>query len=437
MIMRLVDLQIAARSLAQHRLRTVFLGAAVAAVTALLVLLMGLTTGIREMILRSGSTLMTGHVNVGGFYKPSAGTSAPLVTDYEKVVKAFRDRVPELDYMVNRGRGYAKGVSDTSSMDLVLGGIEIASESGFRNVVRVSEGSLDELAKPNTILLFEIQAKRLSAKVGDSLTLSAPTSRGINNTVDVRVAAIARDIGMLSAWNAYIPAETLRRLYQLKPGSTGAIQLYLNDFRDSPQVAARLRGVLADAGFRMMDPDPEPYYMKLLMKVNREDWTGQKIDVSTWEDELSFASQLIGILDGLIGLLVIILILIVGAGIMTTLWIAIRERTREIGTLRAIGMQRTKVAQMFLLEGAMLGLVGTMVGGLGGALLAALINQKQITLPEGVQVILMSDHLFLSVHWTAVAGAVIGLTLITAAAALYPSIRAARLKPVTAMHHIG
>ena len=50
---------------------------------------------------------------------------------------------------------------------------------------------------------------------------------------------------------------------------------------------------------------------------------------------------------------------------MNTMWIAIRERTREIGTLRAIGMQRRAVLRMFLLESLMLGLVGTV----GGALL--------------------------------------------------------------------
>ena len=52
-------------------------------------------------------------------------------------------------------------------------------------------------------------------KVGDTLTLSAPTMRGTNNTVDVRVVAIAANVGMLSAFNIFVPNETLRALYQL------------------------------------------------------------------------------------------------------------------------------------------------------------------------------------------------------------------------------
>jgi ABC-type antimicrobial peptide transport system permease subunit len=54
-----------------------------------------------------------------------------------------------------------------------------------------------------------------------------------------------------------------------------------------------------------------------------------------------------------------------------------------------------------------------------------------------VQLFLMSDHLHLSIHLGAIVRSMILITLITGAAALYPSLRAARLKPVTAMQHFG
>ena len=106
-------------------------------------------------------------------------------------------------------------------------------------------------------------------------------------------------------------------------------------------MAARLRGALRDAGYRVMDPDPQPYWQKLMFKVNAEDWTGQKLDVTTWEDEMSFLSWIVTAVTWLGNVLVTVLMVIVAVGIMNTLAIAIRERTREIGTLRAIGMQRT------------------------------------------------------------------------------------------------
>ncbi len=65
-------------------------------------------------------------------------------------------------------------------------------------------------------------------------------------------------------------------------------------------------------------------------------------------------------------MLLFILLVIVVIGIMNTLAIAIRERTREIGTLRAIGMQRRAVLRLFLLESALLGLAGVVGGALVG-----------------------------------------------------------------------
>ena len=128
---------------------------------------------------------------------------------------------------------------------------------------------------------------------------------------------------------------------------------------------------------------------------------------------------------------------IVGVGIMNTLWIAIRERTREIGTLRAIGMQRRKVLWLFLLEAGLLGLLGTLAGAAGAWLVAWGVNAAKLVVPEAVQMFLMQRHLRLDVSAGAVLQAVLWLTLITTLFALYPAFRAARLKPVTAMHHIG
>lgn len=434
--MLITDFQIASRNLARHTKRNALLAAAIAAVTALLVLLAGLAAGIRASMLESATTLMTGHVNVGGFFKITSGTGFPLVGNFENVLAETRKLVPELDFATVRGRGYVKAVSDTGSMDLVLGGLDIQNEPRFRAVVRVAEGTLDGLLERGTILLFEGQAKRLGVHAGDAITLTAPTARGVANTADVRVAAVARSVGILSAINAYIPSGDLQKLYQLKAGTTGAIHLYLKDPAASARVAARLRGGLAGRGFRVMEADPKPYWEKFL-KVNSEDWIGQKLDVTTWEDEMSFLTWILTALQGLSGLLVTILMVIVVIGIMNTLAIAIRERTREIGTLRAIGMQRTKVLWLLLLEMALLGATGTAAGSLAGAGAAALVNAAHFSVPESARMFLMQEHVTLALRLGSVATAAAAIAAVTTLAALYPALHAARLAPVTAMHHIG
>lgn len=431
------DLSIAARNLTRHTRRNAFLGGALAAVTALLVLLGGLSAGVEASMMESATVLMTGHVNVGGFYKVTSGTAAPLVTDYQKVLAETTKHVPELDYATVRVRGWAKGVSERSSMDLVLGGVDVGKEPGFPKVVRVLSGRLEDLARPGSLLLFEDQAKRLEVQVGDVITLSAPTYRGQNNTADVRVVAIAQNAGLISAFTAFLEAGTLRGLYNLREGNTGAIHLYLQDPRDSARVAARLRDALSAAGWRVMDANPQPYWMKLMQIVPNEDWTGQKLDMSTWEDEMSFMSWILSAVRTLSTLLVFILMVIVVIGILNTLAIAIRERTREIGTLRAIGMQRRKVLWLFLLEAFLLGTASTALGALLGAGVGALVNAARLGVPESVQMFLLQQQLTLRIETGMVVAAVVALTLLTTVAAFLPARRAARLRPVTAMHHIG
>jgi putative ABC transport system permease protein len=433
-----MSLQIAVRNLLQHGRRTLFLGMALGGVTALLILLGGLATGIRETLLHTATTLTSGHLNVGGFFKVSAGSSSPVVTGYEKVLQTVRQAVPEMRFAVQRGRGWAKIISDRGSMQAGIGGIDIQAEPEFKSVLTIVSGNIDELSQPNTILVFEGQLEKLGVVVGDAITISAQTTRGTANTIDCRVAAIAKDVGLLSKWNVFVPNQTLRELYQLRADATGAIHLMLGNDQLGKigEHAARLRGALARAGYRMMEPNPQAFWMKF-ESVNREDWTGQKLDVTTWEDELSFMMWTLQALQGLTLVLMIILVAIVVTGIMNTMWIAIRERTREIGTLRAIGMHRRAVARLFLLESLVLGVVGTGAGAAAAVAIAAGINALTIRVPLSVQLFLMSDHVRLAVKPQAAIQAVLTLSLVTALAALYPSIRAARLRPIEAMSHFG
>ena len=94
--MLLVDLRMAGRNLRQHARRNLFLGGALAAITGLLVLLNGLTSGMEAAMMESAHTLLTGHVNVGGFFKVTSGSAAPLVSQYPRVLEIVRATVPEV-----------------------------------------------------------------------------------------------------------------------------------------------------------------------------------------------------------------------------------------------------------------------------------------------------------------------------------------------------
>ncbi len=134
-----VDLNIALRSLIQHSRRTLFLGTAIGSVTTLLILLTGLSTGIRETMIDTATTLSSGHLNVGGFYKITAGQAGPVVTDYQHVLEVAKKSLPEMAFAVERGRGWAKLVSDTGSMQVGISGIDIRQEPRIPQVLQIIE----------------------------------------------------------------------------------------------------------------------------------------------------------------------------------------------------------------------------------------------------------------------------------------------------------
>jgi ABC-type lipoprotein release transport system permease subunit len=288
------------------------------------------------------------------------------------------------------------------------------------------------------MLVFESQVERLKVKVGDAVTLAALTTRGVANTVDCRIVAIAKDMGLLSRFAVFVPVETTRALYQLRPDTTGAVHIFLKPgaVPHASRIAARLRAQLARAGWPVMEADPRPFWTKF-EAIAREDWIGQKLDVTVWQDEIEFITWTLTVLNGLTAVLLTILVAIVIVGIMNTMWIAIRERTREIGTLRAIGMQRAGVMRMFLWESLFLGLISTSAGALVGAGLTVAINAARIHVPLSVQLFVMSDRIALALHGSGLVRASLFITLVTTFASLYPAYRAAKLKPVSSMSHFA
>jgi len=95
------------------------------------------------------------------------------------------------------------------------------------------------------------------------------------------------------------------------------------------------------------------------------------------------------------------------------------------------------VLWMFLLESLMLGVVGTVVGALAGSLIGTSLDRAHLPVAQGLQFILMSDHLHLAVHTPNVVFAIVFITCVTGVAALFPSRRASKLEPVVAMSHFG
>lgn len=443
----MITIAIAIRNLLASSRRTIFLGVALFLVTFLMVQLLSLTHGITDNVIRATTTVSSGHVNIGGFFKATPSDVQTVITRVDELKAEVKEALPDAARVIDRSRGWGKIISDHGTVQSGLNGITLGEEGALFDILSLApekdykeststpdkvRGSFQRLKKGD-IILFASQAKRLKVEVGDSVTLRTETLRGATNTADATVAAIARDLGPLSSWATFVDKSTVAELYQWKPGISGAVQIYFDSAEKAEDGMNRLRAHLANKGWPLVDHTSEPFFMKL-MQVPQEDWTGQKYDVTTWADEASFVTYIITAISSVSFLLLALLSVIIAVGIMNTMYIAVRERTREIGTLRAIGMSRSGVLRLILLEALTLGFAATSAGALTGLAVAGAIDSAAIHVDvEALRAILLSDTIHLSARLGDVVTAVVAFTFLTAVSALLPALRASRIAPVTAM----
>ncbi len=122
----------------------------------------------------------------------------------------------------------------------------------------------------------------------------------------------------------------------------------------------------------------------------------------------------------------IIVLIIAGFGIVITLLASVLERTREIGILRAIGMKRNQVAGVVIIESALIGTVGGLLGASTGLLLGWIELEGFFRLDYGGSIIY-------HIHYASVAWAIVLAAGLAALAGSYPARRAARINIVEAL----
>jgi ABC-type antimicrobial peptide transport system permease subunit len=126
-------------------------------------------------------------------------------------------------------------------------------------------------------------------------------------------------------------------------------------------------------------------------------------------------------------------LLVAALGVANTMMMAIYERTREIGVLKALGASAREIRRLFTIEAGMIGLIGGVFGLIFGSLLGKLVDwiAHRYLISEGITGV---GDLSVVPWWLAV-GALVFAAVVGILAGLYPAARAARLDPVTALRH--
>jgi putative ABC transport system permease protein len=159
------------------------------------------------------------------------------------------------------------------------------------------------------------------------------------------------------------------------------------------------------------------------------------LEVKSWDQLAVYYKQIIAMFTGILLVVALIFGIIVVFNISNTMYMIINERTREIGTLRAIGNSRFEIMRLMLLEGLFMGIIGAAAGTLLALVLIPAINSLGLSLPPGpgqddpTPIHLMAD---LAVIVPVIVGT-IGVTLWSS---ILPAFRATRLKIVDALRYV-
>ena len=143
------------------------------------------------------------------------------------------------------------------------------------------------------------------------------------------------------------------------------------------------------------------------------------------EEIVGMLEQITGVFTIFLGAIAGISLLVGGIGIMNIMLVSVTERTREIGVRKALGAKRRDILGQFLLEAAMISLVGSAIGVIGGFIVSHLISRINIG-GEAIPAVVSPDIVILAISVSICIGLISGI---------YPALRAARLNPIDALHY--
>jgi lipoprotein-releasing system permease protein len=344
------------------------------------------------------------------------GVETPL-TDYDAVTDRV-SKVSGVTLALPLVEGQAFASSPYGSSGALVRGVRGRDLQRLPGVAgHVIQGSIEGFDSGQGVAIGAKLADHLSLRVGDKMTIIAPhgaeTPFGVTPRMKSYTVAAIFQIGMTTFDNTFIfmPLAEAQTFFN-QEGEASVVEVYVDDPDDMDAMRRRI----------------EPAQQRPMIATDWRQLNRSFFDVLAVESNVMFA-------------ILTLIVLVAALNIVSGLIMLVQDKARAVAILRTMGATRGAIMRIFLITGATIGFVGTAVGLALGLLVAHNVEpiRQGLSWLTGAN-LFPSEFYFLSqlpsrVETTDVLAVVAMALILSLAATIYPSWRAAKLDPVEALRH--
>lgn len=414
---------IAGKNLFRNKLRTTVSIIAIAISVAVVVFAKGLIIGFVDNSFSLYIKYDTGHIKiidqeyqqkqrllslnypVDGFN--GEGLSS-MLTELEKT-EGVELAVPRIKFG-------AMASIDNEMVTMLGWGVDPVRESKFTDLQKkITEGEMIHFEMME-ILVGQGLLKKLQAQVGDKVTMVFNTSfNSFKGATFKIIGVIESELPMLSDKVFYLPLDTAQRLLMM-PDQATEVLLVTPNAQEAEKYYPVIQNLLKAQGAL------DRYTVKIWNKANAM---------------LEYLQVAVKIYD----YIYIFLILLSSIVVINTMIMIVKERTREIGMMTALGLKSGEILKLFIIEGTIMGIIGSFTGAILGGIITKITSVNGLSYGKEAfeaagEELLMNPIIYplFSVNHMIFAF-VLGI-IITSLACIYPARRAAKMEPSQALRNI-
>ena len=347
-------LRLGLRNVLRHRARTAITLAAIAFGVVGLILTGGF---VRDIFVQLGEALIhsqSGHLQVfrAGYYESGTRSPERFLIENAAALQGKLAQMPEVEQVMARLAFTGLLNNGRTDWAIVGEGVEPGKEARLGTYLQITAGSQLSDTDVDGVLIGYGVAQALKLAPGDRVTLVLNTASGAMNTLDLRVVGVFQSFSKdFDARAVRVPVAAAQDVLQSSGVTSVVVQLERT--HDTLRVANRVQSELA----------------------------GTSLEVRNWIQLNDFYEKTVELYGRQFGVLQLIILAMVLLSVVNSMNITVFERLGEFGTMMAVGNRRREIFGLILIEGALLGLIGSALGVVIGLLLAVTISAIGIPMP--------------------------------------------------------